>query len=192
MRTDLRPGEQFPDIELPDQDGDFNGFPGRSPAPSTSGRSCMPRSGPSIHRGEWAGRGKMSDGQRYFMRTERLGFQCWAAKDLPLAVAIWGQPEVTRLIADLANPSEEQARRRLAREMANQEAFGVQYWPLFRLDGGAPRVLRTSPPPPGRRRVRGRRPPPAGRGGGSTGPRKTARLATASRGRGLVQLKRPV
>ena len=78
----------------------------------------------------------MSDGQRYFMRTERLGFRCWAAKDLPLAVAIWGQPEVTRLIADLGNPSAEQARQRLAREMANQDAFRVQYWPLFLLDGG--------------------------------------------------------
>ena len=77
----------------------------------------------------------MSGGQRYFLRTERLGFRCWAAQDLPLAVAIWGQPAVTRLIADLGNPSEEQAQQRLAREMANQEAYGVQYWPLFLLDG---------------------------------------------------------
>jgi hypothetical protein len=68
----------------------------------------------------------MGDGQRYVMRTERLGFRCWAAKDLPLAVAIWGQPAVTRLIADLANPSEEQARRRLAREMPSpQQVAGV-------------------------------------------------------------------
>ena len=77
----------------------------------------------------------MSDGQHYFLRTERLGFRCWTAADLPLAVAIWGQPAVTRLIADLGNPSAEQARRRLARAMANQDAFGVQYWPFFRLDG---------------------------------------------------------
>jgi RimJ/RimL family protein N-acetyltransferase len=77
----------------------------------------------------------MSDGQHYFLRTERLGFRCWTAADLPLAVAIWGQPAVTRLIADLGNPSAEQARQRLALEMANQEAFGVQYWPLSLLDG---------------------------------------------------------
>ena len=37
----------------------------------------------------------MSDGQRYFLRTERLGFRCWTAADLPPAVAIWGQPEAT-------------------------------------------------------------------------------------------------
>jgi [ribosomal protein S5]-alanine N-acetyltransferase len=71
----------------------------------------------------------------YFMRSERIGFRCWTAEDLPLAVAIWGDPEVTRLVADLGNPSEGQARDRLAREMANHEAFGVQYWPIFLLGG---------------------------------------------------------
>jgi ribosomal-protein-alanine N-acetyltransferase len=78
----------------------------------------------------------MSDRERYFLRTERIGFRCWTADDLPLAVAIWGNPEVTRLVADLGNPSEAQARERLAREMANQDTFGVQYWPIFLLDGG--------------------------------------------------------
>jgi RimJ/RimL family protein N-acetyltransferase len=73
----------------------------------------------------------------YFLRTKRVGFRCWAAEDLPIAVAIWGDPEVTRLIADLGNPSEHQARDRLAREMANQDIFGLQYWPIFLLNGGA-------------------------------------------------------
>jgi ribosomal-protein-alanine N-acetyltransferase len=71
----------------------------------------------------------------YFLRSERIGFRCWRADDLPLAVALWGDGEVTRLIADLGRPSEEQARERLEREMANQAAFGVQYWPIFHLDG---------------------------------------------------------
>jgi [ribosomal protein S5]-alanine N-acetyltransferase len=78
----------------------------------------------------------MESGQRYFLRTKRLGFRCWTPDDLPLALAIWNKPEVTRLIADLGNPSEEQARNRLAREMANQDTFGVQYWPIFLLHGG--------------------------------------------------------
>jgi [ribosomal protein S5]-alanine N-acetyltransferase len=72
-----------------------------------------------------------------FLRTERIGFRLWTAEDLPLAVGIWGNPQVTKLIADLGNPSEEQARERLAREMANQDAYGVQYWPIFLLDCGA-------------------------------------------------------
>jgi [ribosomal protein S5]-alanine N-acetyltransferase len=74
-------------------------------------------------------------GDEYFMRSERIGFRRWGTEDLPLAVALWGDPEVTRLVADLGNPSEEQARERLAREVANREAFGVQYWPVFLLGG---------------------------------------------------------
>jgi len=75
----------------------------------------------------------MSD---FFLRTRRIGFRCWTAEDLPLAVALWTDPEVTRLIADLGTPTLAQATERLAREMANQDAFGVQYWPIFLLDGG--------------------------------------------------------
>jgi RimJ/RimL family protein N-acetyltransferase len=78
----------------------------------------------------------MSEQPACFLRTERIGFRLWTAKDLPLAVGIWGNPRVTRLVADLGNPSEEQARERLARELANQGAYGVQYWPIFLLDGG--------------------------------------------------------
>ncbi|MCE9565042.1 MAG: GNAT family N-acetyltransferase [Planctomycetes bacterium] len=65
------------------------------------------------------------------MRTERIVFQKWTADDLRLALAIWGDPRVTRLVADLGNPSEEQAVERLEREIANQEKYGVQYWPIF-------------------------------------------------------------
>jgi RimJ/RimL family protein N-acetyltransferase len=71
----------------------------------------------------------------YFMQAERIGFRCWSAEDLPLAVAAWADPRVTRLVADLGNPSAEQARERLSLEMANREAFGVQYWPIFLLEG---------------------------------------------------------
>src|SRR5262249_56411507 len=84
------------------------------------------------------GRG-MPDRATYFMRSDRIGFRCWRCEDLPLALAIWGNPHVTRLIADRGSPCEEQARQRLAREMANWEAFGVQYWPIFLLDGGEAR-----------------------------------------------------
>ena len=78
----------------------------------------------------------MTDEQVYFLQTERIGFRHWAAFDFPLAVAIWGNPQVTRLIADLGNPSEEQAQARLSHELANQEAFGVQYWPIFVRESG--------------------------------------------------------
>jgi ribosomal-protein-alanine N-acetyltransferase len=69
------------------------------------------------------------------MHTERLVFRQWSTEDLPHAIAVWGNPAVTRLIADLGNPSEEQARERLAVEIANQSKWGVSYWPVFLRDG---------------------------------------------------------
>lgn len=78
----------------------------------------------------------MAAEQPYFLHTVRLGFRCWTAEDLPLAVALWADPTVTRLVADLGQPSVEQARQRLSREMTNLNTFGVQYWPIFLLDDG--------------------------------------------------------
>ncbi len=72
----------------------------------------------------------------YFMRTARIGFRCWTTEDLPLALGLWNNPQVTRLIADLGESSEQQARERLAREIVNQDRFGAQYWPIFHLESG--------------------------------------------------------
>lgn len=69
------------------------------------------------------------DDAHYFMITERLGFRRWREDDIELVMAIWGDPEVTALTGGAATP--EQARERLRREIANDRAFGVQYWPIF-------------------------------------------------------------
>ena len=71
----------------------------------------------------------------YFLHTARLGFRCWAADDLPLALALWGDPEVTRLIGGPF--SSEQVKERLCEEIAAMLAHRVQYWPIFLLSGGA-------------------------------------------------------
>jgi [ribosomal protein S5]-alanine N-acetyltransferase len=70
----------------------------------------------------------------YFLRTERLGFGRWTLDDLPLATALWGNPEVTRLIGGPF--SEQQVKQRLGREIESMERFGVQYWPMFWLQNG--------------------------------------------------------
>jgi [ribosomal protein S5]-alanine N-acetyltransferase len=44
---------------------------------------------------------------------------------MPLALAIWGDPEITRLVGGPF--SREQVRERLQREIANRERRGVQY-----------------------------------------------------------------
>jgi ribosomal-protein-alanine N-acetyltransferase len=53
---------------------------------------------------------------------------------LPLALAIWGDPEVTRLVGGPF--SREQVRDKLAREIANMERHKIQYWPMFLLSTG--------------------------------------------------------
>lgn len=70
----------------------------------------------------------------YFLRTERAGFRWWTREDLPLAVTLCGDPQVTRLIDARGRLGEAQIRERLLHEIALQEAHGVQYWPVFLLD----------------------------------------------------------
>ncbi len=73
----------------------------------------------------------------YFLCTERLGFRHWSDSDFELAMAHWGDPEVTRLI-DLRTPlGPEQVQERLDTEIANQRFYGMQYWPMFALEDGS-------------------------------------------------------
>lgn len=70
----------------------------------------------------------------YFLKTARLGFRSWSKDDLPLANALWGDADVTRLIGGPF--SEEQVCQRLDRELASMREHKIQYWPLFLRDGG--------------------------------------------------------
>jgi ribosomal-protein-alanine N-acetyltransferase len=67
----------------------------------------------------------------YFLRTSRLGFRQWSVNDLPLALTLWGDPEVTRWIGGPL-PHEE-VKARLDNEIASMTAYNVQYWPMFLL-----------------------------------------------------------
>ena len=71
----------------------------------------------------------------FFLRSARLGFRQWRAADLLLARALWGDPAVTRFIA-VGPLSETQIHARLGREIEMQQRHGIQYWPIFLLDGG--------------------------------------------------------
>ena len=72
---------------------------------------------------------------KYFLRTPRLGFRSWSIEDLPLALALWGDPAVTRLIGGPFSGA--QIRERLHAEIVTMAAHRVQYWPVFLLRGGA-------------------------------------------------------
>jgi len=70
----------------------------------------------------------------YFLTSTRLGFRHWSFEDLPLAMSLWGDPEVT---AWIGGPfTDTQVTARLDREIATQNSHGVQYWPIFKLEDG--------------------------------------------------------
>ncbi|MBV9726426.1 MAG: GNAT family N-acetyltransferase [Gammaproteobacteria bacterium] len=72
--------------------------------------------------------------REYFLRSSRLGFSIWTHADLPLALQLWGDPEVTRLTGGPFTTAE--VRDRLEREIHCHEEHGVQYWPIFLLETG--------------------------------------------------------
>jgi len=76
----------------------------------------------------------MKTADPYFLKTSRLGFRQWSRDDISLAMSLWGDPEVTRWIG--GRFSEEEVERRLDREIAMQDAYRLQYWPIFLLAGG--------------------------------------------------------
>lgn len=72
----------------------------------------------------------------YFLHTDRLGFRVWREEDLPLAIALWGDPEVTKFIDIRGRLSEEQVHELLAKHIALEREHGIQHWPLFLLENG--------------------------------------------------------
>ena len=76
------------------------------------------------------------NGSPYFLTSARLGFRRWAPGDLEIAVGLWGDPEVTKLLDSRGRLSRQQVRDRLAREIATQRTHEVQYWPIFLLTTG--------------------------------------------------------
>lgn len=74
--------------------------------------------------------------EQYFLRTDRLGFRRWRDDDLPLAMGLWGDHEVTRFIDARGQLSENQVQERLSHELVSQMKHGLQYWPIFLLESG--------------------------------------------------------
>lgn len=75
------------------------------------------------------------DGRDRLMETERLRFGIWRPDDTALAEAIWGDAEVTEFTG---GPFTAHAvAERLATEVQTWRLYGIQYWPVFALDGSA-------------------------------------------------------
>ena len=67
----------------------------------------------------------------YFLHSKRLGFRTWSEQDLPLAMGLWGDPEVTRFIDSRPQLSREDVKQLLEKHIAMEREHGIQYWPLF-------------------------------------------------------------
>ena len=72
----------------------------------------------------------------YFLTTERLGFSIWKKEDIELAVSLWGDPEVTKHISAKGYFDRREIEDRLTLEVANYEAYHVQYFPIFEISSG--------------------------------------------------------
>ncbi len=73
----------------------------------------------------------------YFLKTKRCGFSHWKAEDLPYAISLWGQPEVTRYITASGVYTHGEIQHRLMLEIDNLSRYGVQYFPVYALDSTA-------------------------------------------------------
>lgn len=63
--------------------------------------------------------------------TARLRFRRWFEGDLALALSLWGDPAVTRLIDARGPLSPAQVADRLRQELEYDRLYGYQYWPIL-------------------------------------------------------------
>lgn len=71
--------------------------------------------------------------REYFMKTKRIGFSKWLDSDFSLALALWGNPAVTKFISAKGIFTNEEISNRLKQEMENDRLHNVQYYPIFEL-----------------------------------------------------------
>jgi len=72
--------------------------------------------------------------REYFLKTERLGFSVWNERDLPDALELWGDPEVTKFITAEGKMSKDQVQQRLKKEIETYKKYNIQYWPIYSID----------------------------------------------------------
>jgi RimJ/RimL family protein N-acetyltransferase len=62
------------------------------------------------------------------LETQRLELRIWSEHDLESGVAIWGDPEVMKLIGSGKAMSRADVRRSIEAGTAHQRKYGVQHW----------------------------------------------------------------
>ena len=62
-----------------------------------------------------------------------MGFRNWKDEDIDLAINLWGNPDVTKLIDARGRLTRVEVIELLTKEIETQKSFNVQYWPIFLL-----------------------------------------------------------
>ncbi|CAF4295535.1 unnamed protein product, partial [Rotaria sordida] len=70
----------------------------------------------------------------YFLQTKRIGFRLWTENDFQLALNLWSDNAVTKLIGGPFTI--EKIQERFSYEIKNMKECGFQYWPIFILETG--------------------------------------------------------
>lgn len=65
------------------------------------------------------------------MQTARIAFSRWTPDDGALAQRLWGDAAVTRLISKTGRFTAQEIADRLDLEIANEQRYHLQYWPIF-------------------------------------------------------------
>ena len=76
----------------------------------------------------------MSNGEKYFLKSNRFGFRLWREDDFDIAQELWGDYEVTKFFDARGKWSRDEVQERLAKEIRMEKECGVQYWPIFLLE----------------------------------------------------------
>ena len=71
--------------------------------------------------------------RNFFLKTDRIGFSKWHSGDQEIAELLWGDSEVTKFICASGVFTQEDIINRLNTEIANDEKYQIQYWPIFEL-----------------------------------------------------------
>ena len=74
--------------------------------------------------------------REYFLKTSRIGFSHWTEEDFPLALSLWGDPQVSKYLCAKGVFSCEEVKARLADEIEHFKTHRISRFPIFLLSTG--------------------------------------------------------
>lgn len=73
---------------------------------------------------------------KYFVTSAHVGFRLWPENDVSLALAFWGDPEVTCYIDARGALDVTEVGQEVYAELQSQAEYGIQHWSIFLEENG--------------------------------------------------------